>query len=256
MNHTLRMTTTRNHVCARHDTRTITPPTPTARSSYIPAVNPEALLLSQLPEQERRRLLAVARRRKFARNEVVFHEGDPGESLHIIAKGHVAIRATTPLGDVATFRVLSTGEIFGEQALLVADASRVASAVALEPTETHSLHRDDFDQLRREYPQVDRFLVEALVLQVRRLSVHLQEALFVPAESRVLRRLLELADTYADANVPALIPLTQDEIATMAGTTRPTANRVLKTAEADGCLVLTRGRIEVIDREGLARRAR
>ena len=228
----------------------------TGCSSYIPAVNPEALLLSQLPDEERRRLLAVARRRKFARNEVVFHEGDPGESLHIIAKGRVAIRATSPLGDIAIFRVLSVGEIFGEQALLVADASRAATAVALEPTETHSLHRDDFDQLRHEFPQVDRFLVEALVLQVRRLSNHLQEALFVPADSRVLRRLLELTDTYADAKATTSIPLTQDEIATMAGTTRPTANRVLKAAEADGCLVLTRGQIEVIDRDGLARKAR
>ena len=212
-------------------------------------------LLQLIPDDERRRVLAAAPRRRFARGETVFHEGDPGDSLHVIAKGHVAVRATTSLGDVATFRVLGTGDIFGEQALLVSDARRVATVVALEPVETHTLHRDDFEALRQQHRQVDRFLVEALVLQVRRLSTHLQEALFVPAELRVLRRLVELCDSYRIDDGRAVIPLTQDDIASLAGTSRPTANRVLKTAQDDGLLVIGRRRIEVLDAEGLAQRA-
>jgi len=41
-----------------------------------------------------------------------------------------------------------------------------------------------------------------------------------------------------------------------AGTTRPTANRVLKDAESEGLIALARGRVDVLDRAGLARRAR
>jgi CRP-like cAMP-binding protein len=166
------------------------------------------------------------------------------------------VRATTPLGDVATFRVLGPGEIFGEQALLVADARRVATAVALDTLETHTLHRDDFEALRQTHQQIDRFLVEALVVQVRRLSDHLQEALFVPADLRVLRRLVEVSAIYTTADGETVIPLTQDDIASLAGTSRPTANRVLKAAEEDGLLVVGRRRIEVLDDEGLAARAR
>ena len=98
-------------------------------------------LFHVLPVENRERLLAEMRRRRFKRGEVVFHEGDPGDTLHLIEKGHVAIRATTPLGDVATFAVLGPGEVFGDQALLTPSAKRTASAVALEAAETRSLTR-------------------------------------------------------------------------------------------------------------------
>jgi Crp-like helix-turn-helix domain len=79
--------------------------------------------------------------------------------------------------------------------------------------------------------------------------------LYTTADTRVLRRLLALAEQFGDNN-GTVIPLTQDDLASMAGTTRPTANRVLKKAEADGVLRLSRGRMEILDTDQLARRAR
>jgi CRP/FNR family transcriptional regulator, cyclic AMP receptor protein len=196
------------------------------------------------------------RRRRFKRGEVLFHEGDPGDTLHLIEKGHVAIRSTTPLGDVATFAVLGPGDVFGDQALLTSSAKRTASAVALEGAETRSLTRDGFEQLRREEPATDRFLVEVLAGQVRRLSAHLLDALYVPAETRIMRRLVELAESFAQADGACVIPLTQDDLASITGVSRPTANRLLKAAEADGVLVVGRARVEILDRAELARRAR
>jgi CRP-like cAMP-binding protein len=217
----------------------------------------ENSLFDLLGEQERREVLAAARRRRFKRGEVVFHEGDPGDSLHVIDKGHVAVRMTTPLGDVATLTVLGPGEAFGEGALLSEDARRTASTVALEATETRSLGRAEFDRLRRSTPAVNDFLVQALAAQVRRLSEHLTEALYVPAETRVLRRVLWLSEQYGGVDGrPGVVPLTQDDLASMAGTARPTANRVLKAAEDAGILAVSRGRVEVLDREALARKAR
>ena len=92
-------------------------------------------LLDGLTDDVRRDVLARARRRRFGRNEVIFHEGDPGESLHLLAQGHVGIRIHTPLGDIATMRILRPGEFFGELAL-VSPAPRNATAVALEGAET------------------------------------------------------------------------------------------------------------------------
>jgi CRP-like cAMP-binding protein len=53
-----------------------------------------------------------------------------------------------------------------------------------------------------------------------------------------------------------VVPLTQDVVASMAGTTRPTANQVLRAAEQAGLVTISRGRIRVDDPAGLARRAR
>lgn len=211
-------------------------------------------LLALLDDDEQRAVLAAARRRRFKRNEVVFHDGDPGDTLHLIAKGHFAIRITTPLGDVATLRVLGPGEHFGELAVL-SPGPRRGSVVSLEAGETLSLHRDHFQQLRATMPKVDEVLTEALIIEVRRLAAGLVDALYVPAERRVWRRLNELVDLYG-SDAPVVIPLTQDDLAQLAGTTRPTANRVLRAGEEDGVVQLTRGRIEILDLAALQRLAR
>jgi CRP-like cAMP-binding protein len=212
-------------------------------------------ILSVLSDEDRRALLTTARRRRFARNEVIFHEGDPGETLHLVDKGHVAIRVTTPLGDVATVRVLRPGDFFGELAV-ISPAPRNATAVALDPTETLVVHRDEFQQLLDEQPSVQAVLVEALVTEVRRLAVQLLDALYVPVERRVWRRLLELEAVFAGSSPTTVISLTQEDLAQVVGTTRPTMNRLLRDGEEAGILRVSRGRVEIVDRDQLARRAR
>ena len=161
-------------------------------------------------------MLAAARRRRFRRQEVLFHAGDPGEALHLIAKGRVAVYVTTPLGSTATFAVLGPGEAVGELALVSPVAERTATAIALEPTETLSLRRDQFEALRNAHPFVDRLLVELLAARVRQLDADLVEAFFTAAETRVLRRLARLATQYADAGGRAVIHLTQEDLAGLA----------------------------------------
>jgi CRP-like cAMP-binding protein len=214
-----------------------------------------AALLDSLDEADRRALLARTVRRRYRKGEVLFHAGDLGDTFHFLEKGHIAIRVTTPLGDSATFTVLSPGDAFGEQALLQENSRRAASAVALDAVETRSLHRDDFEELRRNAPQVDRLLVEMLAASVRNLSEQLIESLFLPVEKRIARRLCALAGQYGNGSAAA-IPLTQDDLASLAGTTRPTANRVLRAAEAEGILTIGRGRVEIVDLDRLAHWAR
>ena len=213
-------------------------------------------LLGGLSDEDKRRVVSVARRRRFGRSEVIFHEGDPGDSMHLLAKGRVGIRVTTPMGQAATLLVLGAGAHFGEMAI-ISPAPRNATAVALEPVETLSIHRDHFEDLRRRHPGVDRILLDAAIAEIRRLSHQLLEAMYVPVDKRVLRRLLDLVAVYwVDGTPSTTIPLTQEDLAELAGTTRPTANQVLRAAEDDGAVAIHRGRIEVLDVEKLGRRAR
>jgi len=88
-----------------------------------------------VPEQELRQ---AGRRRKFSRGEVVFHEGDVGDSVHRVTSGRFAARITTPLGDVAMFAVHSPGEVFGLLAVLHPESRRTATVGALEAAKAHS----------------------------------------------------------------------------------------------------------------------
>ena len=201
-------------------------------------------------------MLARLSRRTYRRGVTLFHEGDPGDSLHLIEKGRVAVRASTRSGDEAILAVLGRADFFGEQALLSPTSTRTASVVALEPVETRVLLRTDFDALRREQPSVERLLVDVLAAQVRRLSSQLLEALYLPVEARVVRRLAGLADLYASDDSTVDIPLRQEELASLAGSTRSTTNRVLQQLVDDGIVALGRGRIVILDPAALADRAR
>lgn len=211
--------------------------------------------MADVPSEALRAVLTIARRRTFARNEVVFHRGDPADSLHLIGKGRFAVRIATPLGDTATLSVRGPGEAFGELALLGEDSVRSATISALEPAETHSIYRGDFRRLCREHPRVNEVLSGILAEHLRRLSDQLIEAYYVPADRRVLRRVCELAELYGRGPEAVVVPLTQEDIADLAGTSRATVNRVLREEQRRGTVELRRAKTVVLKLDELARRA-
>lgn len=213
-------------------------------------------VLEGVPEGDVQQLLSIARRRVFRRGEVVFHVDDPADTLHLIVSGRFAVRVQTAVGDVAILTVLGPGDMFGELALIGSGSRRTATVEALQAGETRSIHRPDFERLRARHPSVTDVLVAILSDGMRRLSRHLLEALYVPADKRVLRRLGELAESYAPGAAEAVVPLRQEDLASIAGTSRATVNRVLRDEEARGSVRLERGRTIVLDRAALERRGR
>jgi CRP/FNR family cyclic AMP-dependent transcriptional regulator len=207
-------------------------------------------LLEELA-REPRRPGAPARVRRYAAGEVIAHEGDLADTLHLVRSGRVAVGLTTQYGNQVTFTLLGPGEVFGELALLGAGSRRSATLTALEPTETLTLARPEFDQLRADRPEFAQALVDLLAERVRRLSDQLVEALYVPADTRVLRRLLTAARLYGGTE----LPLTQEDLAGLAGTARATVNRVLRAEAKRGTLELRRRRIRILDRAALEHRA-
>lgn len=89
-----------------------------------------------------------------------------------------------------------------------------------------------------------------LAEQLRRASERIVEAHYVDAETRVRRRVCELAETYGSG----VVPLTQEDLAAMAGTSRATVNRVLREEPGRGTVTLGRGRTTVLDLARLRRR--
>ena len=212
-------------------------------------------VLAPVPAEDRRRLVARLRRRAYRRDEVIFHQGDPADTLHLIAAGHVSVRVTLPGGEFVVVAIFGPGDVFGELALVGGPRPRGATVIALEPCETLSLGRDQFERLRASYPGVNRFLVELLSARVERLNGQLLEALYVPAERRVLRQLLDLCQLYGGDGQHVIIPVTQEMLASLAGTTRPTANQVLRRLAARQLVEVSRGQIAVLNRGELRRRA-
>lgn len=208
--------------------------------------------LDNLNEDDRRLVGARMAVRRTARGEYLFHAGDRGDTLHVVVTGHVAIRSSTPDGDEATVTVHGPGSFFGELALLTPSAGRSAGALALDDVETMVMRANDFHELIATNPAIQRFLVDALADRVRTLTEQVMTALYVPADRRVVLRLAELADMYDAGREPIVIEIRQDDLASMAGTSRATANRVLRGLDADGLVSLRRGRLVVHHRDRLS----
>ena len=109
-------------------------------------------VLASLSSVEQEELFNAGRRRSFAKGEVLFHHGDPADSLHLIVSGRVAIRVLTPQGEQAILNVLGPGSVCGELALIDTNAHRTATVTALEPCETIVLRRRQFEKLRALQP--------------------------------------------------------------------------------------------------------
>jgi CRP/FNR family cyclic AMP-dependent transcriptional regulator len=212
-------------------------------------------MLDAIDPRERGALLQVGVRRRFSRGEVVFHEGDPGDALHIVTAGVFVARMASTMGEVIAVNVFATGDVFGELVLLTPGARRSATVAALRPSATLMVAQAHFDALRARVPSVDRILLSLLAQRNRALTHHLIELQFTPADQRVLRRLLDFHAMTATPEDGGWVHLNQAEVAILAGTTRSTANRVLRAAAAHGQVELGRGRVRVVDAAGLRRAA-
>ena len=202
-------------------------------------------------------MLAAARRRGYARGEVLVHEGDPSDSLHLVAAGRLAVRVSTSDGENATINLLGPGDYFGELSLLEGrQPARSATIVALEKAETLSLSASEFRDLRRRHPGADQLLLYLLASRVDELSARLLEAMYDGLDRRVHRRLAELAEMYAEGRPgPVVVPLTQEHLAELVGGTRPSVNQVLQRLAARGVVELGRGKVNVLDRAWLEHRS-
>lgn len=203
----------------------------------------EWTLLSGLSEPDRNRLVQRMTPRHYGRGETVFSEGDPATCVHFIASGHVIVRRVTESGERAAFTVMGPGEAFGELALLTPQARRTSSVQAMEMTRTLTLEARAFSALTQERPEVNRLLVDVLAARVARLSDHLVDALYAPVEQRVVRRLRHLCHSYGAQSGKVVLPVTQTDLAEMAGASRPATNRALAALAAGGVVTLSRGRI-------------
>lgn len=215
-------------------------------------------LVELLSDDQRLEFMRHTTERNFARNEVVFHEGDPADSLHIVEKGLFVARSSSTLGHVLIVNVFRPGSVFGELALLRADPVRSATVVALRAGRTRMLRRAELDRLRAGPAgrQFDQFLLTALADLNLALTTLVIELLFTSTSKRIQRQLLRLGELGIADDGDGWIRLSQDELAMLTATTRATVNRVLRDLERRRIVDLGRGRSRIIDVAQLTRLAR
>jgi CRP-like cAMP-binding protein len=201
------------------------------------------------------------RARRFRRGEVIFHAGDPGDALFVVATGRVKIMLAAEDGtEPAILTTIQSGGFFGVLALLDG-APRSATAVALDAVQALVLRRESFERLFDEQPLLRRALLSALTGEIRRLTAQVEDLHFLDLPGRLARHLLrslEPADPDAlpvgEQRLPW--PYTQAELAGMIGGSRQSVNRLLADFVAEGLLQFEGDVLVIPDPARLAAAAR
>ncbi len=233
-----------------------------ARQATDPATLRAAIvgmpLFRDLPDEDIDRVAASVRTHRYRRGEVIFHQGDPGDALHIVLSGRVKISSPSETGVEAILATLRPGEFFGALALLDG-ASRSASATAVNASETLILPREQFRQLVNDVPSIRDHVFAELAHELRRLTNHVEELHFLDIAGRLAARLARMADEQGrtgDGEIRLDGPITQGELAAMVGSTRQSVNKLLGWFVDDGLIRMERDAIVIVDLTGLRRAAR
>ncbi|MBA2429133.1 MAG: Crp/Fnr family transcriptional regulator [Thermoleophilaceae bacterium] len=200
-------------------------------------------------------LAAMAVPRFYADGEVVFREGDTGDTCFVIRDGAVRVtRARAFDGQAITLAELRFGEPFGELAMFGGE-TRSATVEALEDTRAVALLAADMKRLLAAHPEVSLSMLSVLAARVRAANEMATRQRFQTVAGRVAGALIALRQSRepdgADGNGETVIAATQSDIAQLAGSSRESASRFLASLEREGIVTCGRGKVTVHDPSAL-----
>ena len=212
-------------------------------------------IFTELESQQLQILLEKLHRHRYQRNEVIFHQGDPADRMHIIVEGRIKISIASEDGRETDIALFQQGDCFGEMALL--DGSqRSATATAILPSETATLFREDFLTFLNDNPVVASEVNSMLVRRLRNSNETLGAIVFLDVPTRVAKYLISLAEANSEqdgANGTAVVPIGHDELAHLVGASRETVSRALNNYRRMGIISTSHKRITIIDSARLQR---
>lgn len=209
-------------------------------------------------DQETLGALAERSRTRIVRKgQFVFHEGDPGDALFVVAEGVVKLVVTSDEGDEMVLAAVRPPEILGELAV-VDGGPRAASAQALRPARLLAISRPDFREVLRARPVVAEALLRLLGDRLRRSTEYAAGLVFLDLTGRVAKLLLDMAEDHGERREDAIVldlDVTQGDLAAMVGGSRPSVNQILRSFEGRGYLEIEGRTIRIRRPEGLRRRS-
>lgn len=178
--------------------------------------------------------------RSFKKGEVLFFEGEPGDSLYIVSDGTVKVYRVAEDGREKTLALLGPGEFFGEMALLD-EGPRSAIAETLEPSALYLLHRNDFLATITENPSIALQIIRVLSRRIRQTNAQIMDIVFRDVRGRVATTLADLCRRHGvstPAGMRIELKLTHQELANLVGTARETVSRILAELQDVHCLTV------------------
>ena len=210
-------------------------------------------LFAGLSEEDLEAIAEVSVSRRYQAGEVVFREGDGGDTCYIVRSGLARAVRQHSDGRSITLSHFGPGDIFGELAMFD-EEPRSATVDVIDELEAVAIPGRDMQRLMREHPEIAVKLNAALAQRLRATNERLARQSFQTVQSRVAAVLAQMVATARSGNEgegDVVIALTQSDLAKLAGSSRESASRFLASLERSGVITQGRGRLTVHDPDAL-----
>jgi CRP/FNR family cyclic AMP-dependent transcriptional regulator len=164
---------------------------------------------------------------KYRRNQVIFRQGDPADSVFCIQTGKTKVTVLSEQGKEAVVAVLGAGDFFGE-GCLAGQVLRLATATTLTECMITRMPKAEIVSVIHTEPAFAELFISHLLARNTRVEADLVDQLFNSSEKRLARTLLLLANFGKEGEPePVLAKISQETLAEMIGTTRSRVNHFM-----------------------------
>jgi len=214
----------------------------------VPAVD-KTTFFSRLNQNEIKKIKDIAINKSYKKGEYIFYEGDPGNQFFMIIKGKVKLVKMIANGDEHILSIFTKNDIIAE-VVAFDHGNYPASAVALEETQLAVFANNSIEELIEKNPQIGLKLLKEMSARLRRSQQVIRDLALKDSPGKMIGILKVLAKKHGKKKgnkIEIDLPLTQQEIANMIGTSRETVSRIFRKFEEDGILKTSRNKIVILD---------
>ena len=191
------------------------------------------------------KLAQFARRISYEKGEFIFHVGDASDHFYIVEHGRVILSKDTSSGKTFTFLIATRGLPLNAVTCFKPQP-RLFSARAAEKTSVIVIPSPVFTQWVLENPKVAAGILSTMGDLLDGAYTRIMDLIDESAEKRIINALSMLY-----LRIGPNLPLTNNEIADMTGTSRETAARIISRLQEGGIIRKSRGHIEILDGDEL-----
>jgi CRP-like cAMP-binding protein len=196
-----------------------------------------------LTPDDRHALSSLGHDREYRPGETICGEGDPATHVFVLLHGWVKVVSVTENGHENVLALPGAGDLVGEMSGETS-GQRNATVQALGVVRTLIVSHDRFSPFLDDHPGAGRAYRRLMIQRWRDADVMLRRRMITTGAQRLAGLLLDLAGRHGTrdgAGVELVLPLSQEELASLAGTSRATVARAFSTWRKDG-LIRTRQR--------------
>ena len=212
----------------------------------------ETRLFESVAEQDHEAITRASGTRSLQAREELFHKGDEGAQIYIVASGQLKVITTSTEGDDLMFCVLDPGEVIGEVGLLAA-RPRTATVAAIKSSDLIVLDRREFRSLLRTTPEVAFELLTVLARRLARISGFVEDTHFHNLPERLAKKLIDIANVHG-VPVPGQsgsmlidLKLSQEEWGDLVGATRESVNKQFRVWGNERLIPLEKGKVVILE---------